>query len=204
VDTLLNFENATGSGGSDYIIGSTAANVLNGGAGNDFIDGGSGNDTIDAGAGNDIVVASSGTDSITLGAGTDRFRFSAADADTLLASWTAESVVITDFATTTDKLLAYGYRTGTTGAVAGTSGNYTEVLTAAASLTAYLTAADAALDATCKYYFGVVAGNGYLAYDDDGTGMTYVIKLTGVTDMAYGDIIAATTNDTVTGLLGVA
>jgi len=45
-DVLSSIENATGSDGNDYIIGSAAANTLTGGAGVDYIIGGGGADTI--------------------------------------------------------------------------------------------------------------------------------------------------------------
>ena len=37
--------------------------------------------------------------------------------------------------------------------------------------------------------FGRVGSNGYLAYDDDGPGITAIVQLIGVSDMAYTDII---------------
>jgi hypothetical protein len=56
VDTLSNFENATGGSGDDTITGTSAANVLSGGGGDDRITGGAGNDTINGGAGTDTLV----------------------------------------------------------------------------------------------------------------------------------------------------
>jgi Ca2+-binding RTX toxin-like protein len=56
VDTLSNFENATGGSGADTITGTSAANVLSGGGGDDRITGGAGNDTINGGAGIDTLV----------------------------------------------------------------------------------------------------------------------------------------------------
>jgi len=44
-DTLLNFENITGSAHDDTLIGNSLANVINGGAGADAMTGGAGNDT---------------------------------------------------------------------------------------------------------------------------------------------------------------
>ncbi len=73
---------------------------------------------------------------------------------------------------------------------ANASGNYVENLTAVTSLGNLLTAADAVLNGTVDFYFGVYAGNGYLVQHDNGTGHTNLIKLSGVTDMAFGDIIA--------------
>ena len=64
------------------------------------------------------------------------------------------------------------------------------MLTPAANLAALLTAADTALAGNIDYYFGVFGGNGYLVNDVNGTGYTNVIQLTGVTDIAYTNIIA--------------
>ena len=50
-DTLLNFENITGSAFADILIGDAGANVINGGAGYDQIIGGRGNDTLIGGSG---------------------------------------------------------------------------------------------------------------------------------------------------------
>ncbi|WP_085723023.1 calcium-binding protein [Pseudomonas sp. R37(2017)] len=61
-DTLLAFENLTGSNFNDTLTGNTAANTLSGGAGNDVLNGGAGNDTLDGGAGNDTMVGSDGSD----------------------------------------------------------------------------------------------------------------------------------------------
>jgi len=71
----------------------------------------------------------------------------------------------------------------------GATGNYLEVLSAAASVDAFLTAAGTALDGTVDYYFGVVGSDGYLATDLDGTNVTNVIKLAGVTDIEPASIV---------------
>jgi hypothetical protein len=78
---------------------------------------------------------------------------------------------------------------GAAGSGTGTT-NYAENLTAAATIDDLLTAADAALDTTVDFYFGVVGVNGYLVQDDDGTGHTNLIKLSGVVDFDYADIVA--------------
>jgi hypothetical protein len=78
---------------------------------------------------------------------------------------------------------------GAAGSGTGTT-NYVENLTAVTSLENLLTAADAALNSTVDFYFGVYAGNGYLVQDGDGTNHTNLIKLSGVTDIDYADIIA--------------
>ena len=83
VDTLVDIENATGGSGTDYIVGSDAANTITGGAGADDMTGGKGADTFVFGA-TDSVAASAqdGTvagvatefdvgDTITFGNGVD-------------------------------------------------------------------------------------------------------------------------------------
>lgn len=140
---------------------------------------GAGNDTFTGGAGVDTVTGGAGVDTMTGAGGADVFIFTDVDTD---IDTTAGAVtdIITDFVTTSDTL---DFDT------AGGAGNYVEQLTAAADLSALLTAADTALNGTVKYYFGVVGTNGYLVFDDDGIGYTNVIQLTGVTDMAFGDIV---------------
>ncbi|MHC8372247.1 hypothetical protein ACYZT2_15900 [Pseudomonas sp. MDT1-85] len=71
----------------------------------------------------------------------------------------------------------------------GSSTNYTEVLAPATHLAAFTAAADIALDGAKNYYFGVVGGDGYLAFDGDGSGITTIIQLVGVTDIASTDIV---------------
>ena len=78
VDTLTSIENATGSGGTDYIVGSTGNNVLSGGSGNDTINGGAGNDTINGEAGDDRLIGGAGVDAIDGGSDTDTVDYSAA------------------------------------------------------------------------------------------------------------------------------
>lgn len=68
-DTLLSFENLTGSNYNDKLTGNTAANTLSGG---------SGNDTLSGGAGNDLLFGGAGTDKLSGGTGADRFDFNAA------------------------------------------------------------------------------------------------------------------------------
>lgn len=72
------------------------------------------------------------------------------------------------------------------------SGNFVKALAAVADLPTLLTAADNALAGLTKYYVGqVTAGDTYLVTDSDATGITNVIKLTGValTGIAAGDIV---------------
>jgi Ca2+-binding RTX toxin-like protein len=58
LDTLLNFENLTGSAYNDTLRGDDDINLLTGGAGDDSLVGGGGDDTIDGEDGNDVLVLS--------------------------------------------------------------------------------------------------------------------------------------------------
>lgn len=137
--------------------------------------------TLTTGSFADNVMGGKGVDTFSLGGGADVFNFSnlAAGATDLSA---VTDVIAGGFASGTDKLLF--------NSAGGSSVNYVEVLTPAASEAAFAAAANSALTGTVKYYFGVVGTDGYLAYDADGTGTTSIIKLTGITDMAATDISA--------------
>lgn len=110
--------------------------------------------------------------------GADTFAFTDADTDGLLAAVMYN--LTSGFATGIDKL---DFST------AGSATNYAENLVAAATVSAFVTAADTALNGTVQYYFGVVGSDGYLATDTDGSGITSIVKLAGVTDIAFIDII---------------
>ncbi|MEO5330577.1 MAG: tandem-95 repeat protein [Magnetococcus sp. YQC-5] len=58
IDTVIGFENLTGSGFDDVLLGNSGNNLLSGGTGADQIQGQEGNDTIDGGLGNDTVLFS--------------------------------------------------------------------------------------------------------------------------------------------------
>ena len=78
-DTLLNFENLTGSGFGDTLTGSNGNNVLDGGAGNDILDGLGGSDSVLGGSGADLgtYLASQNADKSDVydgGTGDDRLR----------------------------------------------------------------------------------------------------------------------------------
>jgi len=181
-DSFAGASTITSGSGNDIIYGGTATDRITTGVGADSINGGTGADTISAGGGLDTTLGGTGIDSMTGGDGIDRFQFSAADTDVDI---TAATDIITDFVSGTDNMYFY---TDTTTGVAGSTTNYTEVTTAAADLATFAAAASTALNGTIKYYFGVVGSDGYLAFDDDGTGVTQIVKLTGVTDLAYTDI----------------
>jgi Ca2+-binding RTX toxin-like protein len=78
-DTVINFENLTGSSFGDTLTGNSGANVLTGGAGADTLNGDAGADTLIGGSGADLFVFNSkvGSDSVTdFVSGTDKFAFS--------------------------------------------------------------------------------------------------------------------------------
>jgi Ca2+-binding RTX toxin-like protein len=76
-DTLLKFENLTGSNYNDKLTGNAAANTLTGGAGNDTLTGGAGKDLLIGGAGKDLLIGGAGLDKLYGGAGADKFDFNA-------------------------------------------------------------------------------------------------------------------------------
>jgi Ca2+-binding RTX toxin-like protein len=70
-DSLIGFENISGSVGNDTLTGSDDANIINGNDGIDTINGGAGTDTIDGGDGDDTISGGADDDDIDGGAGTD-------------------------------------------------------------------------------------------------------------------------------------
>ena len=110
--------------------------------------------------------------------GADTFAFTDADTDSLLAAVMYN--LGGGFATGVDKL---DFST------AGSGTNYAENLGSVTDLSVFVAVADTVLDGTVDYYFGVVGGNGFLATDADGLGITSIVQLSGVTDMAAADIV---------------
>ncbi|MDD5159845.1 MAG: calcium-binding protein [Sulfuricurvum sp.] len=62
IDTILNFENLTGSNYKDALFGDAGNDTLNGLSGNDMLMGKYGNDTLNGGAGNDYLNGDLGND----------------------------------------------------------------------------------------------------------------------------------------------
>ncbi len=94
VDTLVNFENLTGTAFNDTLTGNASANVLSGLAGNDTLKGGAGNDTLTGAAGNDTLNGGAGNDHMDGGAaGSDTASYADATAAVKvnLASATAQN-----------------------------------------------------------------------------------------------------------------
>ena len=69
-DTLIGFENISGSIGDDTLTGDGNANIIDGNTGNDTINAGGGDDTIIGGEGNDDIDGGAGTDFIDESANT--------------------------------------------------------------------------------------------------------------------------------------
>ena len=134
----------------------------------------------DATATQTLDVSIAGGKTFTGSADMDVFSFTGLDSDTDLVPSAATTVISGGFTSGTDKLDF---------TLAGSAANYAESLTAVADLAAFTSAANTALDGTTDYYFGVVGSDGYLAQDADGAGITNIIKLVGVTDMASTDIV---------------
>ncbi|AYC31598.1 hypothetical protein D3880_03950 [Pseudomonas cavernae] len=132
----------------------------------------------DATATQTLDVTIVGGDGVTASANADTFVIGDTDVDGLLSM--VMTVIDGGFASGIDK---FDFT------AAGSGTNYTEVLAPATNLAAFTAAADAALDGTTDYYFGVVGGDGYLAQDADGAGITNIIQLVGVIDMASTDIV---------------
>ncbi|WP_256577113.1 DUF5801 repeats-in-toxin domain-containing protein, partial [Pseudomonas sp. Irchel s3b6] len=132
----------------------------------------------DATATQTLDVTIVGDNRVTASTGEDTFVIADTDVDGLLSM--VSTVIDGGFATGFDKL---DFTT------AGSGANYTEVLAPATNLAAFTAAADTALNGTTNYYFGVVGGDGYLAFDGDGNGITSIIQLVGVTDIVSTDIV---------------
>jgi len=149
-DTISNIENVTGTGGKDYIVGSTADNALSGGGDVDYIDGGAGDDTITGGAGNDTLKG---------GDGVDTFVFSTVA--------TNGSDTVTDFVAGTggDILKVNGLATLT-----GSTGNFLAATAAATSATTIASYKALAVgDAAAADWANVAAKIG-AAIDESGAG----------------------------------
>ncbi|MCG7492345.1 Hint domain-containing protein [Thalassobius sp. Cn5-15] len=82
-ETTINFENAIGSSGNDWLVGDDGENQFEGRDGNDLVQGRGGDDTILGEIGNDVLLGDQGDDSIDGGVGHDRLS-GGADHDTLL------------------------------------------------------------------------------------------------------------------------
>jgi Ca2+-binding RTX toxin-like protein len=190
--TAFAFTSVTGTGGSSALVVNVASgatytlpnltytsvsvNVV-GASGNENITGWSGVDSLSGLAGNDTLSGGAGTDSLVGGAGADHFVFAAGDTGLLVS--TADDIL--DFVSGSDRLSL---------GVAGNATNYGEELSSVGSFAAAQTVADGLADGAVVYAFVRVGADGYLFIDRNADGtVDEAIKLTGVTDMAFGDIV---------------
>ena len=134
---------------------------------------------------NAVPAGFSSADTLTGGAGADTFSFQNADLATT-AGTISINATITDFVGNLDKIKVLNL------GGAGSSTNYLEATTVAADLATLLAAADTALDGTVRVYVGQVGADSYVVTDINGTGLTNLVKLTGValTGISAADIIA--------------
>jgi Ca2+-binding RTX toxin-like protein len=147
-DTLLSFENLTGSSFSDTLTGNSGNNVLNGDLGNDKLFGG---------AGNDIVAGGNGNDTLSGGLGIDYFCFNTS------LNTTTNDDLITDFNPTDDSIQLENSIMTALGSTTGTL----------ASSKFY--AGAAAHDADDAIIYNHSTGGLY--YDSDGTGSSAAVQI---------------------------
>jgi RTX calcium-binding nonapeptide repeat (4 copies) len=184
-DHIFNFENATGTGNADVIIGTTGINLLNGGAGNDTINALAGNDRLVGGLGADTIIGGAGQDVMTGGAvttGGDGFR------DTFLFTSLADSGPaagtrdwITDF---TNGALATSDRINLVAIDANTAlaGNQAFIWQAAAGA--------AFTGVKGQLHYAITGGNTYISGDVNGDKVAdFSIALTGSHALAAIDFI---------------
>ncbi len=181
-NTLLTIKGAADLEITNALAGTTTGSKVDASAltGKLTVTGSSMADVLIGGSNDDVLTAGTGADTLTGGAGKDKFvvigsGITAATADT-----------ITDFVTKVDTL-------DFTGAVAGSSTNYSEALAAVADFAAALAAANVALDGTVLYNAQQVGSDVWVFADNAGTGSaTEVVKLTGVSlaGIEFGDIVA--------------
>ncbi|WP_322993510.1 calcium-binding protein [Limnohabitans sp.] len=117
---------------------------------------------------NDVLIGGAAHDSFSGGLGSDRFVFKTADQDT--AKFRATDTV-TDFRKSQGDTLNVGIQT--------TASNFVKN-GISASLSSLLTAADLSLDGTIQIFAGQVGNDSFVVTDQDGKGITQIIRLTGV------------------------
>jgi len=160
--------------------------------------------TITTGAGNDVVEGGKAADTFTIGSGDDTVIFTNVEQFTSASGVSSVTDTITGFTSGAGviSVLNGGAATAHSDVLdfttAGSATNYKESLTANATLAAFVTAATttaSGINATVHYYFGTVTNSGggvdgYLAYDANADGkIDGIIKLTGLTDFDWNDII---------------
>jgi len=220
VDTLSGFENITGGGGTDYLVGSSAANTIDGGAGADTIDGGSGNDSIiggdgadslKGGAGDDTIVGGDGADRIDGGSGLDTITITSdAAVDTIVTGSSASSAdSITGFTTASDILNMSAPLTAATLTI-GTQTAF-NTTTKATNIAAVTTAANT--DAPVYYVLNTAGAAGVMTLTEIETAITAGSAATGemvllldngTSTLVYYDLNAETDAGSGAGLILVA
>jgi hypothetical protein len=130
-DTLANIVNVRGSYGTDYIVGSSSANVITSNGGNDVLTGGAGNDT--------FAITVNGTSSITdLALNNDAeivTNSAASSVNAILAgNWTASAFTVNNAANTAFTVHADG-TVSVDMSAAGTVNGYTVVNTGSGNVT---------------------------------------------------------------------
>jgi Ca2+-binding RTX toxin-like protein len=172
----------TGGAGNDVLAGGTGADTLVGDAGADALTGNAGIDSLSGGAGADTLTGGDGADNLTGGDGADRFVFASNDTTAttpVVVSTLSASDTISDFVSGTDKI-------SITGAYAPVAflGNYPNIQAALAAQNNGDAIAYRAAFVTGENSLYVFQNtNGTLHVNDT------VIKLTGVTAIAAGDLL---------------
>ncbi|MCC5619381.1 choice-of-anchor L domain-containing protein [Nostoc sp. CHAB 5836] len=136
-----------GGSGNDAIDGGIGTDILIGGDGNDRLTGNSGNDSLNGGTGNDTLNGGIGNDTLNGGTGSDRFVFN---------SSTEGIDTISDFSVVDDTIFV---------SAAGFGGGLVAGAAIAANQFVIGTAAT-----TSSQRFIYNQGNGFLFFDQDGTG----------------------------------
>ncbi|MCC5654448.1 choice-of-anchor L domain-containing protein [Nostoc sp. XA013] len=136
-----------GGSGNDAIDGGIGTDILIGGDGNDRLNGNSGNDSLNGGTGNDTLNGGIGNDILIGGTGSDRFTFN---------SSTDGIDTITDFSVVDDTIFV---------SAAGFGGGLVAGAAIAANQFVIGTTAT-----TSSQRFIYNQGNGFLFFDQDGTG----------------------------------
>lgn len=126
-------------------------------------------ESLTGGVGNDTIIGGGGVDTLTGGLGFDRFIFSDIPDSDLIALRVTD--IITDYSV--EDLLQFELE-GAAGL--RVRGNYN-------SVQSFARAADQLLDGKVKIVFGIVGRDGYVAVDADGSGITHLVQLVGVTQV---------------------
>ncbi|MBW4457784.1 MAG: choice-of-anchor L domain-containing protein [Nostoc indistinguendum CM1-VF10] len=140
-------DSINGGSGNDTIDGGIGTDILIGGDGNDRLNGNSGNDSLDGGTGNDTLNGGIDNDTLNGGTGSDRFAFNSS----------AEGIdTISDFSVVDDTIFV---------SAAGFGGG---LVAGAAIADSQFVIGTAATTSSQRFIYN--QGNGFLFFDQDGTG----------------------------------